>query len=411
MKKRILNNWPLKILALVLAFATWFIVVQITDPQITEIFEVPVTFENENVITERGQVVHVVDEAVAKVKVTKPRSVINSLSEEDFSAVADYSQMYRDTQVPITVTSKTTKLTNSDIELVDQSLEVSIESLETITKVIEHTTTGEPAAGYIVGTVELEPSSISIICPKSYVQYIKTARASFDVNGLSESAEVSGEVKLYDGNDDLIDFEKVKGLSIQGDGIIKANIEILPVHTVPIVVDITDTDSVAEGCTFESVKASPEKLSVYGDKSVMQNLTEIHITGISAKDLSETTTKEIDVRSYLPDGAKVYQDQNTVTIKINITKPTEKTLTIASGDVALKNLSSSLQATAIGDTVIKVTGSKDVLANISSSDIKASADLKDLKEGEHEVKLNVDVTKEGATLVDAVSVKVKITKK
>ena len=57
MKNRIMKNLWLKLLALVVAFIVWLVIINITDPTISRQFTaIPVDILNENVITSANQV-------------------------------------------------------------------------------------------------------------------------------------------------------------------------------------------------------------------------------------------------------------------------------------------------------------------------------------------------------------------
>ena len=57
----ITKNFGLKILAVVFAVIFWMIVVNVDDPEMSKQFSVPVTIENENVVTDMGKVYEVLD--------------------------------------------------------------------------------------------------------------------------------------------------------------------------------------------------------------------------------------------------------------------------------------------------------------------------------------------------------------
>ena len=105
MKKKLMNNWSLKLLSLVFAFFIWLSVVSYSNPISTyTISGIPVEFENEELITERGLSVEVVGKQTATIAVTVNRETSARISADDFKAVADFQDMYQDTQVPVTVT-------------------------------------------------------------------------------------------------------------------------------------------------------------------------------------------------------------------------------------------------------------------------------------------------------------------
>ena len=70
MKKLLLNNWPLKLVSLLVAVGIWMMIIYITDPSTTKTFSVPITLENEDIITRRGKYVNVMGDPYVTVRVT-----------------------------------------------------------------------------------------------------------------------------------------------------------------------------------------------------------------------------------------------------------------------------------------------------------------------------------------------------
>ena len=55
MKERLTHNLGLKILSIVLAAFTWFLIMNVADPVVTSTFSnIPVQILNDNVLTNRG---------------------------------------------------------------------------------------------------------------------------------------------------------------------------------------------------------------------------------------------------------------------------------------------------------------------------------------------------------------------
>ena len=134
MKKKLMNNWSLKLLSLAFAFFIWLSVVSYSNPISTyTISGIPVEFEHEELITERGLSVEVVGKQTATIAVTVNRETSARISADDFKAVADFQDMYQDTQVPVTVTCMTGKVSDSNIDLRTRSIEVKLESLTDVT--------------------------------------------------------------------------------------------------------------------------------------------------------------------------------------------------------------------------------------------------------------------------------------
>lgn len=65
MKKKLLNNWGLKLASLLFAFILWLIVINMTDPIEPRAFRnIPVKLLHSEVLTDEGMVYEVLEEAV-----------------------------------------------------------------------------------------------------------------------------------------------------------------------------------------------------------------------------------------------------------------------------------------------------------------------------------------------------------
>ena len=316
MKKLILNNWPLKILAIIAAIIIWIIVAIGNDPTISRTLEIPVEFINSGVIAERNMVVMDNDTSI-KIKVTNQRSIVSALTEADFKATADFNSMYRDTQVPVTVEALNKNISANDIDQLDYSVEVKLEELETLTKVIEHEITGKPENGYAVGEVSVEPTSVEVTCLKSVANYIKNVKAVVNVDKLNDDASVSAELVVYDGNGSQIGL-KERNITLGLNGIVQCNVQILNVQTTSIVVEVADENKIAPGHKFSGVEISPDKISIAGTKEALADLAQIKITDISVAGLDKSVEKTVDIRSYLPEGITLHSETSDIKVIIKI---------------------------------------------------------------------------------------------
>lgn len=410
MKEKILKNWSLKLLSLIFAFVIWFIVVQVTDPQITKTFDIPIEFTNSDVLAKNGQVAHVVGDGNITIKVQKARSIMSTLDEEDFKAVADYSQMYRDTQVPVKVTSLSDKVQSSEIEQEALSVEVELENLQTVTKVIEYETTGKPAAGYVVGSVTIVPSSVAVTCPESYVQYVNKALVTIDVTDLNEASTVSAELRLLDGNGDVIEVGS-NDVTWDSKGVVECSVELLQVQTVTIDAQITHTNDVASGFIYTGYSVSPDKITISGLRGNISPVTSITIKDISAKGLNTSIERDIDIRSYLPEGVEVYKTSTTVKVTVNVEEIAEKDVTIPAASIKLDNTKDSYNYTVSEPVTVTVRGPESLVDEVSASDITASVDMDGLRKGTHNVTVKCVFASEYLDITGRKNVPVVVTEK
>ena len=141
---------------MVFSIGLWFVVNNITDPVIRKSFtSVPVEITNADKITNEGKVYEIQDETDSvTVTVRGKSSIVSSLNKEDIKAVADMSDLSFMNTVTIKL-SCTRSNYNSQLELSSsvENLKLIIEDMKRTQFVINTNISGEPADGYVVGTV------------------------------------------------------------------------------------------------------------------------------------------------------------------------------------------------------------------------------------------------------------------
>ena len=96
-KRAFTTNIGLKVLAAFFAMALWLVVMNVDDPKITRTFTATVTILNDSVLTDQGKYYTVVnDDYTVSFRVTAKRSVIEDLSNKDFTATADMKYLTED---------------------------------------------------------------------------------------------------------------------------------------------------------------------------------------------------------------------------------------------------------------------------------------------------------------------------
>ena len=151
----ITNNFGLKLLAVIISCGLWFMVDSIIDPVERKVFNnIPVEIINTELITNEGKVYEVLDGTdTVNITVIGKSSVFDYVSRDDLKAVADMSELTFMNTVSIKVSSTRN---NSELEFrtnID-NVKLAIEKMERNQKVINVSTTGEPASGYVVGNID-----------------------------------------------------------------------------------------------------------------------------------------------------------------------------------------------------------------------------------------------------------------
>lgn len=386
MKERLINNWPIKLLSLVFAFFIWLAIVNIDNPVKTEPFTIPLEYENQDVLLQRGKSATILGKKTATFNVSKERKALADISESDFKAVADFNKMYQDTQVPITVTCINGKVEQKDITLVTRSLEVELQNIKQVQQNIEVSIIGRPADGYAVGAVTPEPSSVMVTGPESFASIVRKAVVTVDVSNLSADTTIAAELELYDGNGTRLDPENEQDVSLDITEPIQVKVTVQRVQKVSIVPVVIGEDNVAAGYRYTGVEVSPDTISVTGSDAALAKLFSIEIKeGLDVSRQSADVVKEFDIRGHLPEGVTVTGDYM-VKVTLKIEPLVQRDFVINTGILEVQNVPDGLNYSFIDSTVlITIRGLAADLDLLEANGLKGVVDLKGLAAGDQPV--------------------------
>ncbi|MCQ2522761.1 MAG: CdaR family protein [Lachnospiraceae bacterium] len=304
---RLKENLGLKILALVISFVLWIVVVNITDPFGTITYkDVPVKFVNNNLST-NGKTLEILNntEVIESVTVKAPRSVIRELgnSNDNIEAIADFNRMSMDeTRVPIefSVSKYADKVEN--IKATHTTLEVNVETRRYIQKPIMATISGEVSEGYVVGDISTAQNQVKISGPESIIERIDKAGVDVQVTGFTDNISTLSEVVLYDIDGNEISNKNLM-LNIEN---LRVDVEILASKTVPVSFNVSgmpDENSALTGDLYTDV----EEVTIAGKKATVDAIAAIIVpsSALNVSGLKSNLNVTIDVKDYLPAGIRL----------------------------------------------------------------------------------------------------------
>lgn len=377
---RITNNALLKILAVVLAFFLWMVVVNVNNPQTTASFTATVEVKNDSIITENGKVYAILDNSDSvRFTVSGPRSIVESLSVSDFQVVADMNKINMELGlIPVDVTALryASKLS---ISVKNTNIRVSIEDIQAAQFVVSAYAEGTPKNGYAAGEIVCEPSTITITGPQSVIERISKVVAPVQVDGVYADRTQTVIPTVLDGNGDVISSSSIQlePSSVQ----VTAHI----LETKEVSINVETTGRIKEGYSLVSLKCVPSKVVVKGDRDALSAFSSITIPA-NEIDLSNATgkvEKSINITQYLPEGVNlVDEDQGTVIVTADIEKLSTKTFKIPVSAIDVLNLN-TLYKVQFNQTEITITvmGKAEALNNLTAEALGVYIDLKGYEEG------------------------------
>ncbi len=301
-KEMILNDFGLKVFSLLSAMVLWFLVTSFNDPITTmQVMNVTVKLQHTNLITDRNEVFSVEDDSdvIPVVTITAPRSIVDNLKADNVIATADVANMQEDGSIPITLTTNIYSREIASIRGSTEFVRLRIEDSSTKTLTLGVDTIGQPAAGYVLGSVSPEQNQIRISGARSLVSSVDQARVTVDITDARDNISTYVEVLLYDNEGDTVASTHLS-MNLYS---VKVNAEILPTAEVPITWSVRGEP--AEGCELTGeASVAPETVLVAAPERVLKKVDAIEIPAgqLNITGLTSDLTKTVNIADFLPDG-------------------------------------------------------------------------------------------------------------
>ena len=239
------------------------------------------------------------------------------------------------------------------------------------------------------------------------VNKVATVKALVDINNLpkQEAGTYSfSEVplKAYDEDGNVVDVQIVPS-KVDADLVISSPSKEVPIKVIP-------TGQIAFGWAISSISTSETKVTIYGNKDVLQNTEYIPVL-VDVSNLQENKNYKVEIEK--PSGIKAVSTDS-INVSVAVTdKIKEKNLDV---NIDVRNLSDKyvVQGATKDDIVVTVNvkGAPTVIDNLTVADVNAYIDLKDYTDGTYEVEVNVSGTDPKISYtVKTKKVKIKISKK
>ncbi|MCM1551325.1 MAG: CdaR family protein [Butyrivibrio sp.] len=378
MRKKLLNNWSLKIISLVLAFLLWFVVVQIDDPQDDQdMGNIPVKLVNTELLEQENKVYEILDGTdTVRVTAYAPKSVFSQLRSSDIIAEADVSRLTDINTVPITLSS-----TNRNVASLSgshDSVKLTVEEKASKYVTLMSSTVGTVAEGYVVSNLTPDQNRIEVSGPKSVVEQVKYAGAEIDVTEATTNLTANVDIRLYDSDGNTVERSNL----VKNVNYVRMSVEVLATKEVPVVLTVDGTP--ADGYMATGVvECNPMVVMIAGSAYNLSRLNEI---AIPAEELDITGEREdvvrtIDVREYLPSNIRFADSDfnGTVTATVYIEPIARKTLQIAMSELKVINVPEGYEAEireSAEDVVsVEFNGLSEQVQTLQSGTVAATVDI------------------------------------
>lgn len=415
MKKKILNNWQLKLAVLIFAIIFWRLIGEVANPVTTATFRnIPVTMINEEIVTDKGKVYQVVNsETTVTVVVTATTSVLRQISEDDIVAVADFENIILSELIPISISITGFQGAYQSATVNPVNVQVSIEDSTSKKFPIVPSAIGTMSSGYALGEMTLETETVTISGPESIIDSISRVEAQVNITDVTSDSTLSAELLCYDEDNLLID-QTLLTLNLESEAEVKVNVSVLDSKSLTI--DLETSGEPEDGYQLVSITSEPTEILVAGKQEILDEIDILSIPG-SALDITGESGKVdrvVDISQYLPEGIQLYDENNNlIAVTIQIDELGTKSIEIPVLSIVVYDNPEGLTLSYnnVTDIMLSFTALDDVLEELDSSDVRLSIDLKSYTEaGEYDVPVMV-TTIDGCELVEEVTVPIILTEK
>ena len=426
MKKFLTNNLGLKILAVIISFVVWLVVVNYDDPIKTANFSnIPIQIKNADVLREKGKVFEVKNDTTSiDVVITAKRTILDTLSAENIIAVADVSNL----SIMDTVTIQlSTNKNNSLIESIKTDtpvLELNVENLKEISLPITMEVLGEPADGYVLGDVTYATNTVRVSGPESVINRVSTAMCTISVDERTSDISSSLDIELYDSNKESVDHPNLrKNIST-----INVSVAILPTKTIPVYYETSGTPADSYVVVGSPVADKTEILVAGRIKplnsiiSVRAGSKELNLDGAT-----EDVTAKVNLNNYLPDGIRLVAEKTEddyASVTIHIEEYQTRTVIVPFSSFDIQDIPEGYSAKIVddngredGNVKVKLSGLKSDLEKLDAGNYVGTVLLADAlnnakmrDEFDVTAAVNGSYLPDGISFIDAEKVRVRLTK-
>jgi YbbR domain-containing protein len=385
----LIANLATLILSFLLAVVIWVNAMQVDDPDLKRPLQIPVTFiglpEDVTRISPAN------NNPLVLITYEGPTSIVTELSQEDFTAIVDLSDvpLGSDVSVPIEIQAKDTRVTLEAPS--PETLVVRLEKLVTREIDVQPDIRGEVARGYTMGNVLIDPPVISVTGTESEVDHLAFAQVTVYLNNDTQTRIESPQPLFYD--------RQRRVASVSGLQLSTEEVEV----TIPInesadfanrVITADVIGQVAPGYRVLGVTVEPSSVLVTGRPTQLALPFRVQTEPIDITGLTETFQDQVSL--VLPDGITLDSvTEITVTVQIEPFSSTK----IYNQPIELLGVNEDLEVTMTPDTVrVVLFGPSPVLDTLTEQEVRVSLDLFGLEPGEYSLEPDVTIPDRGLEL-------------
>lgn len=377
------RNLSTLLLAFLLALVVWVSAVISTDPDQEAVYPRPVPLEILSLDPAYLQVAKIT--STVRVTVNAPQSIWGQINvnQDAVRAWIDLSGQGEGKHV-VPVKAQVLLTPSQVVKVEPAEVEVTLEPLITRVFPIHINVNGDPALGYRKGTVQADPSNVTVSGPRSLEDKVVGVQVDLDISGANDTVKKAVPVQPVDQH----------GNPVAGLNVTPPTAELTqPVSLLGgyrnVVVKVVTSGQVEQGYWLTNVSVTPPNVTVFSTNPSLVN----ELPGyVETNPLDLTGLRDdVDIRATLslPQSVTLAGEQS-VLVRLSIAA-LEGSLPITL-PLEVVGLPPELKASLSPESVdLLLTGPLPLLNNLTPGGIRVSVNLSGLEPGVHQVSPVVDL--------------------
>lgn len=310
MMKKIFSNWGWKLVAFLIAFGLWFVVVLIENPPGEITFSnISVQLLNTDSLTNQDKVYEVLEDSdlLESIQVKGPTNILTEMKKQGngtIIATADVSNLSEDGTVPIKVSAISqyaSEITDIILPEKEQKLQLFVENKISKNLPVQVITEGEVAEGYQLDRATAAQNRIEISGGESKVNQVASAGVVLSIAGSESDVSTTETIQLYDAEGNILDGRLVK----KNINSVQVSATVLATKTVPL--EYQTSGTVTSGYQVTGITSMPDSIMIAGSENVLSSITSIILPAelLDVTGATEDLERDYNIRSYLPSGVQI----------------------------------------------------------------------------------------------------------
>lgn len=375
-QKKSINNFTLKVVAVIFALFLWFYVDAQQNPLADQRFDVPISYENlaDDLSWTGGN-------KTVTVTVKGRQDRVSNVRSSDFEAVVDMSAVVLgDNQLEIKVTAP------GDVEISTirpAKTTVTVDRITEMSMEVQYVVQGTLEEGYTRFTPSITPTTVLVKGSEQVLATIAAAKVEIDATGATSNLILNLPVKLLTEDGIIVDNSTVTVAPETVEVFLPVDQE-TPSKMVAIKPDLVG--SLAEGYTISRVVTDPETVKIVGGYNDIDQVDQLQTEPIYVSNITEDLVQEVEVR--IPDGVTLMSN-NKVKVLVSVTQETLSTTV----DIPIVVRGDTEYEVTLSQSTAQVTleGSAEALADAEAlSKIVPYVSISGLEAGMHTVELKLE---------------------